>query len=114
MAPRSSLALKDVDVAAGVIDPDYRGEIKVVLVTHGSGIFKVPRGMAIAQFILTRHVIDEVVQLDELPTTARGSSGFGSTDQTYLSTNYEDEDYELATTGVGSSSAVADSVVPHH
>ena len=54
MALRSGLALKNVDVAAGVIDPDYRGEIRVVLVNHGSEIFRVTRGMAIAQLILER------------------------------------------------------------
>ena len=114
VAPRSGLALKDVDVAAGVIDPDYRGEIKAVLVNHGAGIFQVKRGMAIAQLILERHVIDEVVQVDELPDTTRGSSGFGSTDLSYLSTIYEDEEYELDTTGVGISGAGADSEVPPH
>ena len=113
VAPRSGLALKDVDVAAGVIDPDYRGEIKAVLVNHGAGIFQVKRGMAIAQLILERHVIDEVVQVDELPTTTRGSSGFGSTDLSYLSTIYEDEEDELAT-GAGTIDDGAGSEVPPH
>ena len=97
-----------------MIDPDYRGEIKAVLVNHGAGIFQVKRGMAIAQLILERHVIDEVVQVDELPTTTRGSSGFGSTGLSYLSTIYEDEEYELDTAGVGISGAGADSEVPPH
>ena len=108
VAPRSGLALKNVDVAAGVIDPDYRGEIKVVLVNHGSGIFQVTRGMAIAQLILERIVNDKVVQVEQLPATSRGSSGFGSTDMTYLSMDVPDAD------GSGDGGTVATAQEPSH
>ena len=123
MAPRSGLALKNVDVAAGVIDPDYRGEIKVVLVNHGTGCFRVERGMRIAQLILERIVTDRVVQVERLPTAsgntgARGSSGFGSTDRTYLSMDHSLEDEPISTvettraTANGNTGAVGQ--VPSH
>ena len=113
MAPRSGLALKDVDVAAGVIDPDYRGEIKAVLVNHGAGISQVKRGMAIAQLILERHVIDEVVQVDELPTTTRGSSGFGSTGIAYLSMDPSIEDEETTEASANGNTGAAGQVPSH-
>ena len=111
VAPRSGLALKNVDVAAGVVDPDYRGEIRVVLVNHGSEIFQVTRGMAIAQLILERIVNAKVVQVEQLPETSRGSSGFGSTDRTYLSMDITDES---STEGGGDGGAVATAQEPSH
>ena len=114
VAPRSGLALKNVDVAAGVVDPDYRGEIRVVLVNHGSGIFRVTRGMAIAQLILERIVNAKVVQVEQLPETSRGSSGFGSTDRTYLSMDITDEPIQSSTEGGGGGSAAAAAREPSH
>ena len=111
---RNGHAALHLEDARPVIDPDYRGEIKAILVNHGAGIFQVKRGMAVAQLILERHVItDEVVQVDKLPTTTRGSSGFGSTDLSYLSTIYEDEEDELDT-GAGTIGDGAGSEVPPH
>ena len=125
VAPRSGLAMQSIDVAAGVIDPDYRGEIKIVLVNHGPRDFKVEQGARVAQLILERIVTNvDVVQVEQLPTTSRGSSGFGSTDLTYLSMGPNlDEDEPISVPGathdgaetadgVGSGSAVADSQVP--
>ena len=123
MAPRSGLALKDIDVAAGVIDPDYRGEIKVVLVNNGVGCFKVERGMRIAQLILERIVTDKVVQVERLPTPAgntsgRGSSGFGSTGLTYLSMDHDTEEEPISapetTTADADGNTAASSQVPSH
>ena len=94
-------------MAAGVIDPDYRGEIRVVLVNHGSEIFQVTRGMAIAQLILERIVNDKVVQVEQLPATSRGSSGFGSTDRTSLSMDITDEQAQSSTEGGGGGRAAA-------
>ncbi len=80
VAPRSSLALHSgIDVGAGVIDEDYRGEVCVVLFNHGDRSFEVKVGDRIAQLII--HVIDtpSVVVVDDLDDTRRGSGGFGST-----------------------------------
>ena len=80
--PRSGLAFKhgiSVPNAPGTIDSDYRGELKVILINHGTEAFAVARGDRIAQLVLapvTRAVWSEVEELDE---TARGTGGFGST-----------------------------------
>jgi len=80
IAPRSGLAAKHcIQVGAGVIDPDYTGEIKVVLFNHGTEDFEIKKGDRIAQLILERcetPIIKEIGLLDE---TLRGSNGFGST-----------------------------------
>jgi dUTP pyrophosphatase len=63
----------------GTIDPDYRGEVKVLLINNGDNDFKITRGMRIAQMLILpvpRVTWDEV---DELPTTTRDSGGFGHT-----------------------------------
>jgi len=79
--PRSGLALKHGVTclnAPGTIDADYRGEISVILINHGSEPFTVTRGMRIAQLVIapvTRGVWQEVDALDE---TERGKGGFGS------------------------------------
>ena len=113
VAPRSGLAMQDIDVAAGVIDPDYRGEIKIVLVNHGPRDFKVEQGARVAQLILERIVTADVVQVERLPTTSRGSSGFGSTDRTYLSMDAI-EDSEPNSEGISRVIDHADPVVPPH
>jgi dUTP pyrophosphatase len=67
-------------VGAGVIDPDYTGEVKVVLFNHGENDFEVKKGDRIAQLILERcetPPIGEIINL--VKETERGSSGFGST-----------------------------------
>ncbi|MEC9066904.1 MAG: dUTP diphosphatase [Pseudomonadota bacterium] len=80
--PRSGLALKhgiSVPNAPGTIDSDYRGELKVILINHGSEAFAIARGERVAQLVLapvTRAGWEEVDDLDE---TARGAGGFGST-----------------------------------
>ncbi|PUU81138.1 dUTPase-like protein [Tuber borchii] len=80
IAPRSGLASKNfIDVGAGVIDADYRGQVKVLLFNHGDADFVVKEGDRIAQLILERIVTPEVVEVDELDETARGVNGFGST-----------------------------------
>jgi dUTP pyrophosphatase len=80
--PRSGLALKHgiaVPNTPGTIDSDYRGELKVILLNHGSEAFVIRRGDRIAQLVLapiTLAAWDEVTALDE---TGRGAGGFGST-----------------------------------
>ena len=80
IAPRSGLALKRfIDVGAGVIDADYRGEVGVVLFNHGDHNFEVKMGDRIAQLILERIDTPPVEEVQELDSTVRGSGGFGST-----------------------------------
>ena len=79
--PRSGLAIKHGITclnAPGTIDPDYRGEILVILINHGKKNFKILRGMRIAQLILTP--INSIFwsEVDALDKTIRGSKGFGS------------------------------------
>lgn len=83
VAPRSGLAAKlGVDVLAGVIDPDYRGEIKVLLTSNLNGaVYKFGVGEKIAQLILERAERAELAYVSELGVTARGAGGFGSTGQ---------------------------------
>ena len=80
VAPRSGLAIKSgIDVLAGVVDADYNGEIKVVLVNHGDQPFVVTAGARVAQLICERCALPETVMVHALRTTERGANGFGST-----------------------------------
>jgi len=80
VAPRSSLALKyRIQVGSGVIDPDYTGEVKVILFNHGHADFEVNKGDRIAQLILEKCDTPEVVEIGFLEETERGAGGFGST-----------------------------------
>lgn len=80
--PRSGLAFKHgvtVPNTPGTIDSDYRGELKVLMINHGSEDFVIKRGERVAQLVLapvTQARWDEVEKLDD---TDRGSGGFGST-----------------------------------
>jgi dUTP pyrophosphatase len=79
--PRSGLAFKHaINVLAGVVDSDYRGEIKVILINHGTTDFKVSKGDRIAQLVflgLTLHSTNVVVE--DTISGERGTGGFGST-----------------------------------
>ena len=80
--PRSGLALKNgitVLNSPGTIDADYRGEVSVVLINHGSEEFEIIRGSRIAQLVIAPVVQLEVLEVDELSATMRGSGGYGST-----------------------------------
>ena len=80
VAPRSGLALKNfIDVGAGVIDEDYRGNLGVVLFNHSDEEFQVKRGDRIAQLICERIFYPELEEVDKLDETQRGEGGFGST-----------------------------------
>jgi dUTP pyrophosphatase len=84
--PRSGLALKHgitLINAPGTIDSDYRGEIKCPMINHGDELFRITRGMKIAQMIIARHEIAELEEVSELPDSARGAGGFGSTGTHY-------------------------------
>ena len=80
--PRSGLAVKhgvSLVNAPGTIDSDYRGEVKVPVINHGSEPFTVTRGMRIAQMIVAPVSQTDLVEVEELPVTARGEGGFGHT-----------------------------------
>ena len=81
IAPRSGLAVKHgLDVLAGVVDPDYRGEIKVVLLnTDMRNPFVIKPGYRIAQLVLEKYEVADVVEVAGGDTTERGAGGFGST-----------------------------------
>ncbi len=80
--PRSGLAFKHgvtVLNAPGTIDSDYRGEIGVLLINHGTTTFRVCKGDRIAQAILAKAILVNYRQVKELSSTNRGAGGFGST-----------------------------------
>jgi len=82
VAPRSGLSVKHgIQVGAGVIDPDYTGEVKVVLFNHGDKDFEVKKGDRIAQLILEKCETPPIVEINIVEDTDRGSGGFGSTGQ---------------------------------
>ena len=63
----------------GTIDSDYRGEIKVILINHSDTVFKITRGMKIAQMVIARHEQAELAEVESLSESERGAGGFGST-----------------------------------
>ncbi|KAL1451369.1 hypothetical protein WDU94_005753 [Cyamophila willieti] len=80
IAPRSGLAWKNhIDVGAGVIDEDYRGNVGVVLFNHSDQEFKVNKGDRIAQLICQRIEYPVLQEVTNLANTSRGEGGFGST-----------------------------------
>lgn len=80
IAPRSGIALKyGIDVGAGVIDQDYTGPVGVLLYNNGTEDFNIRTGDRIAQLIIEKIETPEVVIVDSLINTDRGTGGFGST-----------------------------------
>ena len=80
VAPRSGLASKHgLDVLAGVIDSDYRGEIGCLLYNAGDKTLHLPAGSKICQLIIEKIITPEAVWADDISETERGSGGFGST-----------------------------------
>lgn len=82
--PRSGLALKHGITmlnSPGTIDADYRGEIGVIVVNHGNEPFVIRNGERIAQMVVAPVTRVELVVMDELDETVRGSGGFGHTGQ---------------------------------
>ena len=80
--PRSGLAAKHgvtVLNAPSTVDADYRGEVGVLLINHGSAPFAIRRGERIAQMVIASVVQAELVPVISLSATDRGSGGFGST-----------------------------------
>ena len=80
VAPRSGLASKNgLDVLAGVIDSDYRGEVCCLLYNTGDETINLPAGSKICQLIVEQIITPEAEWATDLDETARGAGGFGST-----------------------------------
>lgn len=79
---RSGLAVKygiGLTNGIGTIDSDYRGEIKVSLINWGDEPFEVKSGDRIAQLVAAKYERAEMIPVDELSDTERGTGGFGHT-----------------------------------
>ncbi|KAM7405873.1 hypothetical protein PAMP_000291 [Pampus punctatissimus] len=80
VAPRSGLAAKHfIDVGAGVVDEDYRGNVGVVLFNFSKDTFEVKKGDRVAQLVCERICYPELEEQKTLDETERGAGGFGST-----------------------------------
>ena len=78
--PRSGLAVRHgIDTLAGVVDSDYRGEVRVVLVNHGDEPFHIARGDRVAQLLVQRVERAAFTAVASVDETDRGAGGFGST-----------------------------------
>jgi dUTP pyrophosphatase len=76
---RSGLAVRGVTTLAGVIDPGYRGELKVVMTNLGAGPLEIQVGDRIAQLRIVQRIEASFEEVEELGEAARGVGGFGST-----------------------------------
>lgn len=82
VCPRSGLAIRagiTVNNAPGVVDSDYRGEVKVILINHSKMPVFIEPLSRIAQMVIAPVTQAKLTLVDELDDTARGSGGFGST-----------------------------------
>lgn len=80
IAPRSGLAMKHgIDVLAGVIDCDYRGEIICLLYNTSASVVGLPAGSKVCQLIIEQVITPSASWADDLEETVRGAAGFGST-----------------------------------
>ena len=80
--PRSGLAIKygiSLVNTPGTIDSDYRGEVKIIMINHGSEDFIIHRGDRIAQMVIAPVIHGMFAMSDSLDATDRGAGGFGST-----------------------------------
>jgi len=93
IAPRSSLAVKHrLMTIAGVIDSDYRGEVKVVLANLGDQAYRVEKGERIAKLIIEKIDNKELQEVTQLDDAKRGDQEFGSSNTTM---DQEDEDQSV-------------------
>lgn len=80
--PRSGLAIKygiTVLNSPGTIDSDYRGEIGIIAINHGNKDFKIMPNDRIAQMVVSKIIYAEIIKVDKLNKTQRGTRGYGST-----------------------------------
>ena len=79
VASRSGLAVRGITVEGGVIDPDFTGEIKVILYNHSPNDAQVKCGMRIAQLVTEKVAFPSILQVDTFnESSERGENGFGS------------------------------------
>jgi len=76
---RSGLALRGLTTLAGVIDPGYRGELKVVVTNLNSGAIELKAGERVAQLRIVQRIEASFEEVTALGEAARGDAGFGST-----------------------------------
>ena len=80
IAPRSGMSVKyGLIVNAGVIDSDYRGEIKILFNNFTKSNVIIHKGDKVAQIIIEKIALLDVEEVDDLKDTERGNNGFGST-----------------------------------
>ena len=84
LADRSSLAQLGIHILGGVIDSDYRGELKIIVANLSNRRHSFLAGDRVAQLILERHSTPDIQEVPELPSTERGSQGLGSTGRNEL------------------------------
>ena len=106
IASRSGLVINNfITVLGGVIDPDYTGNLKVLLYNFGTTPFQVKPGDRVAQLILEQYKVPPVITTDKISSTDRGAKGFGSTglgnesskDTTKILTTYTSTDKSHST-----------------
>src|ERR1700733_7281966 len=78
IAPRSGLSKRGIDIGASVIDPDYRGEIKALIINNSANDIILQKHKRIAQAILEKATVPIIEKTEELKGTERGEKGFGS------------------------------------
>ena len=80
IAPRSGLSVKSqIDIGAGVVDPSYRGIVKICFINNGKETFSVNPGDKIAQLVFEKCGLPQLKVVEKLDKTSRGKKGFGST-----------------------------------
>lgn len=80
--PRSGLAARHAVTvlnSPGTVDEGYRGEVRVILINHGTEVFRIEPGMRIAQLVVCPVHRAQIVEVADVNGTARGAGGFGST-----------------------------------
>src|SRR3954447_2955244 len=87
IAPRSGLSKKGLDIGAGVVDPDYRGEIKALVINNSANDVTIEKHDRIAQAILEKATVLIIEETEELGNTERGEGGFGSTNERHHMNN---------------------------
>ena len=81
LVPRSGLASKKgIDIGGGVIDADYTGEVKVIMINYSNDDSHIMEGERIARMIIKKIDMSDAMEVDKLEDTIRGKEGFGSTD----------------------------------
>lgn len=79
--PRSGLSIYGINIIPGTVDSNYRGQIQAIVQNISDEAFTIERGMRVAQIIFIKHEIPNFIEVDtpeELGTSSRGDSGFGS------------------------------------